>query len=136
MRFRDAAHVDLGSFYARLPALGRLYRLVGYAACVGALWWADDVHRIGTLMVVVLIAWGMAWRREVGALWRAPLVAALALCAVIITADRLGHPLHPRAVAAAPAAAEGPTNERRIEFRYGPDGAFTPMPSAGQEKSP
>ncbi|MBN8525756.1 MAG: hypothetical protein J0M02_10515 [Planctomycetes bacterium] len=124
MRFRDAAHVDLGSFYARRPGLGRLYCLAGYGACLAALWWAHQPARIAALLVVLLVAWLMAWKREVGALFRAPLVAAIAMCAVLVTADRLGHPLQFRAVA----AAEQPRAPRQIEIRmHGPD-ELSPAP--------
>ncbi len=93
MRFRDAEHVDHGSFYARRPGLGRIYRLAGYAACVGVLAYAADPRRIAGLLVFLLIAWVMAWKREVGALWRSSLVAAIVMCAAILTCERLGHPL-------------------------------------------
>jgi hypothetical protein len=125
MRFRDAAHVDLGSFYARRPELGRLYRLAGYGACIAAVWWAHDIPRISALLVVLLIAWLMAWKREVGALFRAPIVAAIAICAVLISADRLGHPLQPRQ-AAPVAAAEAPKQPRMIEIRMHDDPASVP----------
>lgn len=120
MRFRDAAHVDLGSFYARRPGLGRLYRLAGYGGCIAAVWWAHDITRISALIVVLLIAWLMAWKREIGALFRAPLIAAIAICAVLISADRLGHPLQPRLVAAPAEAAAAP---RQIEIRMHADPA-------------
>lgn len=121
MRFRDAAHVDLGSFYARRPELGRLYRFAGYGACVAAVWWAHDPARIGALLVVLLIAWLMAWKREVGALFRAPLVGAIAICAILLSADRLGHPLQFRVVQAAEERQPPP---RQIEIRmYGADEA-------------
>lgn len=94
MRFRDAPHLDLGSFRSRLPDLGLVYRIGGIAACVGALWWAGDPRRIAILLVLLLIAWLMAWRRAVGSLYRGPLVAAIAMCAVILTMDRIGQPLH------------------------------------------
>jgi hypothetical protein len=77
--------MDLGSFYARRPRLGTLYRYLGYAACLLALAWNDRPELISQLLIVVLIAWGMAWYRIVGAAWRAPLVAAALLCAVILT---------------------------------------------------
>lgn len=93
MRMADAAHVDLGSFYARRPGLGRIYRLAGYGACIGVLWWAHQPDRIAALLVVLLIAWLMAWKREVGALFRAPLVAAIAMCAVLLTCAKLDMPL-------------------------------------------
>ncbi len=109
MRLADAAHVDLGSFYARRPGLGRIYRLAGYVACLGVLWWAHDPQRIGALLIVLLVAWLMAWKREVGTLFRSPLVAAIAMCAVLLTADRLGHPLQYRQAQ--------PDTQRSIEFR-------------------
>lgn len=109
MRYRDAPHVDLGSFYARRPAQGRVYRLFGYASCIGVVVYAAQPARIGVLMILLVVAWVMAWRREVGSLWRSPLVAAIAMCAVLITYERLGHPLIP---AARPA-------ERVIELHAG-----------------
>jgi hypothetical protein len=93
MRYYDAPHVDLGSFYARRPRQGRVYRLFGYAACVGVVAYAAEPARISILLVLLAVAWVMAWRREVGALWRSSLVAAIAMSAVILTCDRLGHPL-------------------------------------------
>lgn len=107
MRLADAAHVDLGSFYARRPGLGRIYRIAGYAACIAVVWWAHDPQRLAGLLVVLLVAWLMAWKREVGSLFRAPLVAAIAMCAVVITADRLGHPLQARQA-----------QPRPVEFRF------------------
>jgi hypothetical protein len=113
MRLADAAHVDLGSFYARQPGLGRVYRLAGYAACLAVLWQAHSPRNIATLLVVLLVAWLMAWKREVGSLFRAPLVAAILMCAVLLTAARLGHPL--QGAAPAPPPAEG---RRPIEIRF------------------
>lgn len=117
MRYVDAAHVDLGSFYARLPRLGKPYRLLGYAACIGAAWWISDPSRLAVLLIVAVIAWLMAWFREVGALWRAPLVAAIAMCAVILTAERLGHPLVPAPSVPASSSMDRP-GSRHIEIRY------------------
>jgi hypothetical protein len=112
MRLADAAHVDLGSFHARQPGLGRVYRLTGYAACLAVLWQAHAPGNIANLLVVLLIAWLMAWKREVGALFRAPLVAAILMCAVLLTAARLGHPLQG-------AAPPPPADSRRpIEIRF------------------
>ncbi|MEK7412375.1 MAG: hypothetical protein AAB263_03535 [Planctomycetota bacterium] len=130
MRYADAAHVDLGSFYARQPGLGRLYRIAGYAACIGVVWWVADPQRIAGLMIVTLVAWLMAWRREVGALWRTPLVAAIAMCAVIVTADKMDRPLVPRVTGNVQHARSDP-QPRQIEFRFdlpGPPGsdALTP----------
>jgi hypothetical protein len=127
MRFRDAAHVDLGSFYARRPDLGRLYRIAGYAGCVAAVWWAHDIPRISALLVVLLVAWLMAWKREVGALFRSSLIAAIAICAVLISADRLGMPLQARR-APPPPLAEQPPPPRRIEIRMHDESAPMPGP--------
>ncbi len=85
MRYRDAAHVDLGSFYARRPHLGRYYRYLGYAACVLALIWHDRTDLSGMLLICILVAWAQAWYRLVGAAWRSSLVAAALLCAVALT---------------------------------------------------
>ncbi len=114
MRLADAAHVDLGSFYARQPGLGRIYRLAGYGACLAAVWWAHQPPRIGALLVVLLVAWLMAWKREVGSLFRAPLVAAILMCAVLLTAARLGHPLQGVAPPLPPPA----DGRRPIEIRF------------------
>jgi hypothetical protein len=118
MRFRDAVHVDLGSFYARRPGLGRMYRLAGWAACAWVLWNAHDTRYVGAILVLLLVAWVMAWYRCVGALFRAPLVGAILMCALLITAGRVGIqvPWLPRAPAA-PAPAE-----RTIELRMHGDG--------------
>jgi len=85
MRYRDADHVDLGSFYARQPGLGTLYRYLGYAACVLALLWQDQPGMISRLLICVLVAWALAWYRIVGASFRSSLVAAALLCAVILS---------------------------------------------------
>ncbi len=130
MRLADASHVDLGSFYARLPGLGRVYRLFGYAACIGVLWYAHDISRVSSLLVVLIIAGLMAWKREVGALFRAPLVASIAMCAVLITADRLGHPLQSSTASSCPAPAPEP---RRIEIHVHGDGSAQPMPAPMME---
>ncbi|GEM_PF-2533863 len=129
MRMADAAHVDLGSFYARLPGLGRIYRLAGYAACIAVLWWAHDVSRISALLVVLLIAWLMAWKREIGALFRAPLIAAILMCAVLVTADRLGHPLQFRQ------QPETVSNQRSIQIHVHSDGSAQPLPSPIMENA-
>jgi hypothetical protein len=89
MRYRDAAHVDMGSFYARKPEHGRLYRLLGYAAAVAVLWHAQNEPMLGRLMIALVVVWLMAWYRIVGALWRSSIVTAALLCAVLLTAHRL-----------------------------------------------
>ncbi len=89
MRYRDAAHVDMGSFYSRKPEMGNLYRLLGYAAMVGVVWHARDVAMLERLMIVLVVLWLMAWYRVVGTLWRSSTVAATLLCAVLLTLHRL-----------------------------------------------
>ena len=98
MRYRDAVHVDMGSFYARKPEVGKLYRLLGYAALVGVVWHAGDQAMLGRLMIALVILWLMAWYRVVGTLWRSSTVAAALLCAVLLTMHRL-HLLHPAGAA-------------------------------------
>lgn len=89
MRYRDAAHVDMGSFYARRPEHGKMYRLLGYAGIVVVWWHQHDPDMLGRVLIVLLALWFMAWFRIVGALWRSSVVAACLLCAVLITAHRL-----------------------------------------------
>lgn len=89
MRYRDAAHVDMGSFYARKPEHGKIYRLLGYAAAVAVLWHAQNEPMLARLMIALVVVWLMAWYRIVGALWRSSIVAATLLCAVLLTAHRL-----------------------------------------------
>lgn len=89
MRYSDASHVDTGSFYARRPELGKLYRMLGYAGVIAAWYHRDDPEMIGRLLVVLLVIWLMAWYRVVGTLWRSSVVAAVLLCAVLLSAHRL-----------------------------------------------
>jgi hypothetical protein len=89
MRYRDASHVDLGSFYARKPELGRMYRLLGYGACLAVVWHALNEAMLERLLIALVILWLMAWYRVVGTLWRSSTVAATLLCAVLLTAHRL-----------------------------------------------
>lgn len=91
MRYRDAPHVDLGTFYARRPQLGSYYRYLGYGACLFALAWQDQPQAISMLLVCILVAWAMAWYRIVGAAWRTSLVVAALLCAVPLTRPILAH---------------------------------------------
>jgi hypothetical protein len=89
MRYRDAAHVDMGSFYARRPEHGKMYRLLGYAGIVAAWWHLHDADMLSRLLIVLVVLWFMAWFRIVGALWRSSVVAACLLCAVLVSAHRL-----------------------------------------------
>jgi hypothetical protein len=89
MRYRDAAHVDVGSFYSRKPELGKVYRLLGYAALVAVVWHHNDVGMLQRLMIALIILWLMAWYRVVGTLWRSSTVAAALICAFLLTMHRL-----------------------------------------------
>ncbi len=89
MRYRDAAHVDMGSFYARKPEHGKLYRLLGYAAAVGVFWHAHSEPMLERMLIALLILWLITWYRIVGALWRSSILADCLLCAVLLTAHRL-----------------------------------------------
>lgn len=120
MRFADAPHLDLASFRARRPGLGRVYLVAGHAACAAALWWAHQPERLGALLIVLAIAWAMAWKREVGSLYRSTLVAAMLLCALPLTAARLGF------------AWPEPPAQRPVELRFY-DG---PPPGWSQEGRP
>ena len=82
MRYTDAAHVDVGSFYARNPASGKIYRLLGYLGLVLGMLWADEPCSVAGLLVGLLLTWLIAWYQVVGTLWRSSLVAACLFCAV------------------------------------------------------
>ncbi len=90
MVYRDAAHVDVGSFYARNPCWGKMYRLLGYAAIIAGVRLHDDADAIAWLLVAVAAVWLAAWYQIVGTLWRSSLVAAALLCAITLTLPRLG----------------------------------------------
>ncbi len=106
MRYRDAAHVDVGGFYARRPELGKAYRLLGYVAIVFAALHHDDAETLARLLIALVVVWLFAWYRIVGALWRSSIVAAALLCAVLLS----GHRLHWQCpfCADAPAAVTAP----------------------------
>jgi hypothetical protein len=88
MRYRDALHVDVGSFYARLPHLGKMYRLLGYAALLGVFWHHHNPAMLERILVMLIIIWLMAWYRVVGTLWRSSIVAATLFCAFALTLHR------------------------------------------------
>lgn len=81
MLYRDAAHVDVGGFYARNPACGKIYRLLGLVGIVLGVLWADDVRRLVGLLLALIVLWLAAWYQVVGALWRSALVAACLMVA-------------------------------------------------------
>ncbi len=80
MRYRDAAHVEVGAFYARNPCWGKLYRLLGYVGIIGGVVARDPLH-LAQLLIVLILLWLAAWYQVVGTLWRSSLVAACLLCA-------------------------------------------------------
>ena len=89
MRYADADHVDLGSFYSRLPYYGKFFRILGYVGiALGAYYHADD-RALTALLVCLILAWLRAWHVVVGAAWRSSIVAAVVLCAVLLTQHRL-----------------------------------------------
>lgn len=89
MRYADASHVDLGSFYSRLPARGKWFRLLGYGAIAAAVHYRDDQGALAALLVCLILAWLRAWQVVVGTAWRSSIVAAVVLCAVLLTHHRL-----------------------------------------------
>jgi hypothetical protein len=89
MRYRDAPHLDMGSFYAREPHFGRMYRLLGYCGIIIAAFFFSDPDILGRLLIALIAAWLMAWYRIVGALWRSSIVAAALLCAFLMTLHKL-----------------------------------------------
>jgi hypothetical protein len=89
MRYRDAPHVDVGSFYARLPHLGKMYRFLGYAAILGVFWHHNNAGMLERILIMLVAIWLMAWYRVVGTLWRSSVVSATLLCAFLLTLHRL-----------------------------------------------
>lgn len=89
MRYRDAAHVDTGSFYARRPELGKTYRFLGYIAILAVWYRHDDPDMLARMLICLIALWLMAWYRVVGTLWRSSVVAAVLLSAALVTAHRL-----------------------------------------------
>lgn len=90
MRYKDAAHVDLGSFYARETGHGKTFRFIGYAGILMACWYHDQPDILARLLIGLVAAWLMAWYRIVGALWRGPVVSATLFCAVLVSLHKLG----------------------------------------------
>jgi hypothetical protein len=85
MRYRDAGHVDVGSFYARNARAGKGYRLIGYLGIVAAIGAHGQARCLGSLLIVLALCWFLAWYQVVGTLWRSSIVAAMLLCAVQLT---------------------------------------------------
>jgi hypothetical protein len=89
MRYADADHVDLGSFYSRLPNRGKYFRILGYVGIGLAAYYQADDRALTALLVCLILAWLRAWQVVVGAAWRSSIVAAVVLCAVLLTQHRL-----------------------------------------------
>jgi len=90
MRYADAPHVDVGSFYARNPEWGKLYRMLGYLGLVLGVMWSADAQRMTVLLVALLLTWLVAWYQVVGTLWRSSLVAAMLYCALVLSLRAVG----------------------------------------------
>jgi hypothetical protein len=90
MRYRDASHVDVGSFYARRPRHGTWYRLIGYLALAAEILFMQCSLRgcIADLVVVLVLVWLVAWYQAVGTLWRSSLVAAIIAGCVFLSWTR------------------------------------------------
>jgi hypothetical protein len=90
MRYRDASHVDVGSFYSRSPAAGKVYRILGHGgvAAVAVAAWRHDERLIVGLLLALILLWLAAWYQVVGTLWRSSIVAGIIGCAVFLAAER------------------------------------------------
>ena len=100
MRYRDASHVDVSGFYARLPRTGKIYRLLCYAGIIAmlvAIGQRSD-SLVTALIVLLLLVWLAAWYQIVGTLWRSALVAGILVGAFDLSCERLNAvmavPLH------------------------------------------
>src|SRR4051812_32366531 len=90
MRYRDAPHVDVGSFYARSPRAGKVYRILGHVlvGAVAVAGWRHDLTMLTILMPTLILVWLAAWWQVVGTLWRSSIVAGIVACAVLLAAER------------------------------------------------
>ena len=63
MRYADAAHLDVGSFYARNPCAGKTYRLLGYLGIIAGIL-ARDEQRLAWCLLVLVLLWTLyrLWR--------------------------------------------------------------------------
>lgn len=89
MRYQDASHVDRGGFHARRPLLGGIYRLVGYAGLAAGVLCRGNAEQLGYLLIILLLVWFSAWYAVVGSLWRTSVVAAILLCAILLSQYRV-----------------------------------------------
>lgn len=88
MRYCDASHIDVGSFYARRPEVGRLFRLLGLLGVLLAV--LLPVTVMGWLLGGLILTWLIAWYLVVGTLWRSSLVAAALVAALRLSQVLLG----------------------------------------------
>jgi len=88
MRYRDASHIDVGSFYARRPEVGRLFRLLGLLGVLLAV--LLPVTTMGWLLGGLILLWLTAWYLIVGTLWRSSVVAAALVAALRLSQALLG----------------------------------------------
>ncbi|MFW5845925.1 MAG: hypothetical protein ACOCXJ_06845 [Planctomycetota bacterium] len=81
-----ADQVDPSSVLARRSATGYLFRLAGYLLiCLALVLMEAPAWQLWTCAGTVLLVWLLAWYLAVGALWRTALVAALLVCAVLLS---------------------------------------------------
>jgi len=91
MRYADAAHIDTSDFAARRPAAGALAALAGELGLVASWWFGSERPAAQTVLLgCLLLCWLLAWWRECGALWRAPL--SLAMLLVLLQLSSWGLP--------------------------------------------
>lgn len=91
MRYGDAPHVDVGSFYARNSGWGKLYRMLGYLGLVlGVVLWVKKPDLLPFLLGGLILVWFVAWFQVVGTLWRSSIVAACLFCALVMSLRALG----------------------------------------------
>ncbi len=87
MRYRDASHVDVGGFYARLPRQGAWFRQVGHLALAieAILIASHHVQCMACMLLAMCLVWLLAWFQVVGTLWRTSLVASVLVAAVYLS---------------------------------------------------
>lgn len=93
MRDQDAAHMNLGPYYSRLPHIALCWMplvVIAHIKIILALADGRGASYIAGELLIVCILWIVAWFSKVGALWRLPL--SLTIFSTLFILCYLQHP--------------------------------------------